>query len=95
MTAFPAWLLAQALHYTFAPLRAARADNDAIAHILVYLLEASRRTSLFDIEDAVPIRNAAAALNLMVHMQGVLVWQSDFPAISINDDLRAKLAQLI
>jgi citrate lyase beta subunit len=76
-------------------LRAARADNDAIGRILVHLLEVGRRSTLFDVEDAVRLKNTAAALNLLVHMQGVLVWQSDFPAISINDDLRDKLAQLI
>jgi hypothetical protein len=95
LTAFPAWLAGSALRYSLAPMRASRADNHAIGRVLLYLLETGRRASLFDVEDAVPLKNTAAALNLVVHMQGVLVWQSDFPAISINDDLRDKLAQLI
>ncbi len=94
-TAFPAWLAAQALHHALAPTRAGRADTGTMARVLVVLLERGQRVSLFDIEDALGTKRLAATLNLLVHMQGVLVWQTDFPAISINDDLRAKLTQFL
>ncbi len=95
LTAFPAWVASQAILHAIAPARAARADTMAMARAFLVLLESSRRVSFFDLEDALKSPRLAAALSLLVQMRGVLVWQADFPALSINDDLRANLKQLL
>jgi hypothetical protein len=91
----PAWLAGQAIHHGLTPMRVARVDVPVMARAFVCLLEHGKRMSLFDLEDSLQEPNLAASIRVIVHMRGVLTWDADFPAISINDDLRDKLAQLI
>jgi hypothetical protein len=92
---FPAWLSAKAIRQALTPMRAARADTLAMARILVYLLERNRRVSLHDLENELRLPDTAALLNSLTEIDGVLFFHADFPAVSLNDDLRQKVASFL
>lgn len=92
---FPAWLTAKAIHQAQAPMRAARADTRGMARLLVHLLERNRRVSLHDLENELRLPNTAALLNSLTEIDGVLFFHADFPAVSLNDDLRRKVMSFL
>lgn len=92
---FPAWLTGKAVHQFLAPTRAAKADTNAMARILVHLIEQGRRVSLHDLESELRLSNAAAALNALAEIDGVLYFHADYPAVTLNDDLRRRVMSFL
>jgi hypothetical protein len=92
---FPAWLAHNAVQQVLMSLEARRADTGTMTGVLVLLIHLDRRVSLFDIEDAMPTPKLAHALNALRNLDGILLWRRDFASISMNDELRAKLVEMV